>query len=143
MGKFKNYLINEEIGLADLGPRIDRLMNSQNFGNQVQGAFVSSAFDGSGASPETGMAGHPIDMPVNDLTIPSVERTGRIIALMLKKNPIYIRLSDGTECNFTYDEYKRIQGNPALGKVMTVMFQRHPGDLGQQSSKIDKAIVRD
>jgi hypothetical protein len=61
----------------------------------------------------------------------------------MRKNPIYVRLSDGTEAHFTYDEWKKIEGQPALGKTMTILFQRHPEDMSQEHSKIDKVIVTD
>lgn len=143
MGKFKEFVLTEEIGLADLGPRIDRLMNSQQFGNQIGGALASSDVTGSEQSPTLGYVGHSTHLPSTDLTIPSTTREGRIVTLLLKKNPIYVRLSDGTEANFSYDEYRRIKGQPALGKVMTLIFQRHPDDAGQSYSKIDQAIVHD
>lgn len=79
----------------------------------------------------------------SDLTIPSIERTGKIISLAEKSNPIYIRLSDGTECVFTHQEYKKIEGKPAIGKTMTVIFQRHPDDFTEQLSKIEKVIIRE
>ena len=139
MGRFKKFLLTEEIGLADIGPRMDHLMNSQWFGNQIAGALVSSDVTGSEQFSTLG-SNH---LPSTDLTIPSATREGRITTLLLKKNPIYVRLSDGTEANFSYDEYRRIQGQPGLGKVMTIIFQRHPDDMGRAYSKIDQAIVRD
>jgi hypothetical protein len=143
MAKFKEFLIKEEVGLADLGTNVEKLFNSQEFGNQINGAFVSSQWNNTNHMPWKGEGSlQNVHMPV-DLAIPSVERTGRITTLMIRKNPIYIKLSDGTECNFTYDEYQKIQGNPAIGKNMTVMFQRHPDDFTRQYSKIDKAIVLD
>ncbi len=138
MGKFKQYLITEDIGLADLGPKLDRLYNSQYLDTKVGGAFVSG--NNANQSPTLGMADN---MPTTDLSIPSVERTGRITTLLNKRNPIYIRLSDGTEAHFSYEEYRRIEGKPELGKTMTLIFQRHPEDTMQQMSKLDKAIVRD
>lgn len=143
MGKFKNFLINEEIGLGELGTRIDDLFNSQWFSNQIAGAYASTDVTGSEQSPTMGYSGHSLHLPSTDLTIPSVERTGRITTLLSKRNPIYIRLSDGTEAQFTYDEYKRIEGKPDIGKTMTLIFQRHPDDSGRSYSKVDKAIVRD
>jgi len=143
MGKFKEFLLTEEIGLGDLGQRIDSLMNSQKFGNQIGGAFASTDVTGSEMGPTMGFAGHSLWLPSTDLTVPSVERTGRITTLLLKRNPIYVRLSDGTEANFSYEEYRRIEGSPALGKTMTLIFQRHPEDQTSGYSKIDKAIVRD
>jgi hypothetical protein len=75
--------------------------------------------------------------------MPSVQRTGRIVGFLEKNNPVYIKLSDGTECSFTNQEMKNIEGKPALGKTMTVIFQRHPDDFTRQYSKIEKAIVTD
>jgi hypothetical protein len=138
MGKFKEFLITEDIGLADIGPRLDRFYNSSYLDSKVNGAFST----GSNAkeSPTLGMADN---MPDTALSIPSVERTGRIVHLINKRNPIYIRLSDGTEAHFSYDEYRRIEGKPEIGKTMTLIFQRHPEDKMKEASKIDKAIVRD
>jgi hypothetical protein len=143
MAKFKEFIINEEMGLADLGTKVEKLFNSQQFGNQINGAFVSSQWNNTSHTPWKGEGSlQNVHMPV-DFVVPSVERTGRITALMLNKNPIYVKLSDGTECNFTYDEYKKIEGSPNIGKNMTVIFQRHPEDFTKQYSKIEKAIVTD
>tara|TARA_Y100000034_G_scaffold57774_1_gene70520 strand:- start:692 stop:1153 length:462 start_codon:yes stop_codon:yes gene_type:complete len=153
MGKFREFLINEEIGLGDLGPAIDNLYHSQWFGNQIEGAFTSmdtgtvkqdGVGESGGSFGNQSMArSNQVGLPTTDMTVPSVTKEGRITSLILKKNPIYIRLSDGTEASFTYDEYKRIEGEPALGKVMTLIFQRHPSDSTTMHSKINKAIVRD
>ena len=144
MGKFKDFLITEEVGLADIGPNIERLFNSQEFGNQIQGAFVSSQWNNSYTNtPWKGNDNINNSKEPVDLTIASVQRTGRIISFLDKKTPIYIKLSDGTECNFTYQELKKIEGVPAIGKTMTVIFQRHPDDVTRQFSKIEKAIVTD
>lgn len=137
---FKTFL--EDIGLGNIGPQIDRLFNNKQFANQA-GAYVST--DNTYSSPQ-GYFGDPAstpELPATSLTIPSVEKTGKIAVLLLKKNPIYIRLTDGTEAHFTYDEYKRIQGQPALGKTMTIFFQRHPEDRTGNVSQVTKAIVRE
>lgn len=153
MGKFREFLLNEEIGLGELGPKIDDLFNSQLLGNQIGGAMISMDTedvpqDGIGESGgswgnQSMNRSNQLGLPSTDMTLPSVEKTGRITTLLLKKNPIYIRLSDGTEASFTYDEYRKIQGEPALGKNMTLIFQRSPADASGQHSKIDQAIVRD
>jgi hypothetical protein len=144
MGKFKEFLINEEVGLADLGPNIEKLFNSQEFGNQVQGAFVSSQWNNTYTNtPWKGNDSlNNVKEPV-DLQIPSISRTGKIVGFLEKNNPVYIKLSDGTECSFTNQEMKNIEGKPAIGKTMTVIFQRHPDDFTRQYSKIEKAIVVD
>ena len=143
MGRFRDYLITEELGLGDLGNRIDTLFNSQKFGNQIGGALVSADMTGSEQSPTMGYAGHSLHLPSTDLTIPSVQKSGRITVLQTKSNPIFIKLSDGTEANFSYDEYKRIHGDPKLGSVMNITFQRHPEDRMRAYSKIDKVEVID
>ena len=143
MGKFKDFILNEEIGLGDLGTRIDHLFHSHRFGNQIAGAFASSDVTGTEQSPTRDYAGHSLHLPSTDLTIPSVTKQGRITILQTQKNPIYVKLSDGTEAHFTYDEYRRIQGEPQLGKTMTLVFQRHPEDRMQEYSKIDQATVID
>lgn len=145
--------MNEEIGLGELGPKIDDLFHSQLLGNQIGGAFITMDTDdvpqegigtSGGSFGNQSMArSNQVGLPSTDMTLSSIEKTGRITTLLLKKNPIYIRLSDGTEARFTYDEYRKIQGEPALGKNMTLIFQRHPSDASGQHSKIDQAIVRD
>jgi len=142
MGKFRAFL-TEEVGLGNLGAKITQLFNSQDFNNQIGGAFAPSDVTGT-EQPETmGSVGHPLHLSSTDLTIPQINKSGRITMLSLKKNPIFVKLSDGTEANFTYDEYKKIQGEPQLGKVMTITFQRHPGDTSQAYSKIDRVVVND
>lgn len=143
MGKFKEFMESTHIGLGDLGRRIDHLYHSAEFGNQIHGAYVSSDWSGTEVGDTQTSAGHPLHLPSTDMTLPSIEKTGRIVLLHKKKNPIYVRLSDGTEANFSWDEYNRIQGTPAVGKVMTVVFQRNPKDFSRNHSKINKAIVRD
>lgn len=137
MGKFIEFLLSEELGLADIGPRINQLFHGQRFNNQIAGAYLPSDFTGSEQ-----FASHPPHLPSTDLTIPTVVAQGRIVVLHDKKNPIYVKLSDGTEAHFSYDEWRyRVQGEPELGKVMTITFQRHPNDISKLYSKIDKAIV--
>ena len=143
MGKFKEFIENGgNTGLGDLGRRISQLYHSQEFGNQIGGAITNSDWTGTEVGDTLTSQGHPLHLPSTDLTLSSIEKTGRITTLMDKRNPIYVRLSDGTEANFTWDEYKRIEGEPALGKTMTLIFQRHPEDSSRMYSKVDKAIVR-
>ena len=143
MGKFRDFLLTEQIGLGDLGNRIDTLFNSQKFANQIDGAFASTDVTGTEQSPTLGYAGHSLHLPSTDLTIPSVTKSGRIMVLQTKRNPIFVKLSDGTEANFTYDEYRKIVGEPKLGSTMTITFQRHPEDRMRAYSKIDQVEVTD
>lgn len=141
MGNFKKFLLSEEIGLGNLGSRLNAAFD--HIDEKIGGAFLSSDVSSTEQSETQGFAGHPLYLPSTDLTVPQNIKTGRIQTLLLKKNPIYIKLSNGTEAYFTFDEYRRIQGTPAIGKVMSIIFQRHPSDKSETVSKIDKAIVRD
>lgn len=142
MGDFKTFL-KEDVGLGNIGRSVDRLFSNQHFANQA-GAYVNT--DYTKPSPE-GYIGDPDFMPrlpATNLTIPSIQREGKISVLLAKRNPIFVKLTDGTEAHFSYDEYKRIHGSePELGKTMRITFQRHPGDLSQTHSKIDHAEVID
>ena len=131
--------INEEIALGNMGARVDRLFNNPHYQKRV-GAYMSSNVNGTAELPNPTLS---LGLQTNDITIPQQECKGRIVTLLAKRNPILVRLSDGTEANFTFDQWKRIQGEPALGKTMTIIFQRHPNDATKTHSKIEKVIVTD
>ena len=136
--RFRDFFYNENVGLGNLGVHLDRLFNTDAFRNH-SAAFVSNDYD----KPNSGMSPDMLQAPISSIEIPQVERTGRIKILEYKKNPIYLELSDGTKAHFSYDEFKRIKGSPAVGKVMTIVFQRHPKDLTNQHSKIDHAYIQE
>lgn len=135
IGKFKKFLLTEEISTSRLGTKIDDMANSPMFAKKLSKS-VSSNGD------EMMQKMDSIRVPT-ELKIHSIEKTGKISTLHVKKNPIYMRLDNGTEAHFSYEEYRRIKGKPALGKTISLFFQRHPNDSGSDLSKIDKAIVRD
>lgn len=150
MKTFKEFLL-EEVGLADIGKKVDRYFN-KDFDNQIAGAMPTKDTDNSTIDPSNNSnlskAMANIDfgkdkkgMSNTVLNIPETKRSGRITTLNTDKNPIFIKLSDGTELKFTYDEYKKIDGNPAIGKVMMVSFQRHPLDKGAENSNIQSVKV--
>jgi hypothetical protein len=130
-------MLTEDVGLAQMGRRIDRLFNNRHFA-RVSGGYLSADVSGSQPTPLP-----PLEIPDTDFQIPQISRQGRIMTLHRHRTPIYIQLSDGTEANFTWDEFKRIKGEPKVGKVMTITFQRHPGDQSGIRSKIDSAEVTD
>jgi len=77
-----------------------------------------------------------IHLPSLDLGLPSVEKKSKISILNDKINPIYMQLEDGSKLFFTYDEFKRIQGTPLIGKVMQLTMQRLGNDTSVYPSKI-------
>lgn len=125
MLNFKKYLEQNTIGYHNDGPG---------------GAFVSSDFSGS-ENPQTNFEGRPLHLPSTDLGMPSVTKTSQISKLERNKNPIFVLLKDGTKLYFTYDEFNRISGEPAVGKTITVVFQRHPGDKSATPSKVSRVTV--
>jgi hypothetical protein len=137
--RFKEYLMTEG-GLGNLGFNLDKPFQSDDF-SKFSGAMVNSDFTGSSAPP-LGLD-QALHMPNLDMTIPEVRKSGRIAVLQTHRTPIYIRLTDGTEAYFTIDEFRRIKGKPEIGKVMTLSFQRHPGDRRNTPSKVERAEVTD
>ena len=79
--------------------------------------------------------------PSLDFGIPSVTKTGKIQYFSRNTNPIEIGLDDGTRLFLTVDQYRRIKGNPAVGRIMTVVFERSPLDNGNVPSKINAIQV--
>lgn len=132
--------INEELALGNMGQHVERMFRNKQF-DQFAGAFVSG--DHEHSQEGYGAPEFAPKLPGTDLSVPQQERTGKITILIAKKNPIFVQLSDGTKAYFTYDEFKRIKGEPALGKTMTIVFQRHGSDASSNNSKIDHAIVTD
>lgn len=84
-----------------------------------------------------------IVLPSIDLGLPVVSKTSKISIFSDKTNPIYIQLSDGSKLFFTYDEFKRIQGKPKVGKVMQINMQRLGQDSSLHPSKITLCKVMD
>jgi hypothetical protein len=137
--RFKQF-IERQIGLGDLGNRMGKIFKQPQF-DSFSGSFSSSDMTGTEKGNTSVYTGHALSLPSTDLTIPQIRKEGRIVILERNKNPIYIKLSDGTEAYFTYDEFRRIKGKPEVGQVMRITFQRHPADASKNHSKIDSAEV--
>ncbi len=83
----------------------------------------------------------PIQVPKLELDLPAVTKTGKISLIIKDKNPILMQMSDGTQMYFTLDQYKRIKGNPEVGRTITVVFQRDPTDRSNLPSRINSCQV--
>ncbi len=136
---FREFIVNEA-GLGDLGMRMDRLFQNRGF-QSFAGAYLSS--DVAQDEPTVKDSSHAIYTPSVSMTIPKIERVSRIKILDVKRTPIYVELADGTRCMFSYDQFRRIKGEPAVGKTMRIVFQRHQRDLSENPSKIEAAEVID
>lgn len=75
-------------------------------------------------------------IPNLNLDIPSLTKKSKIIFIDKSKNPIYIRLKDGSKLYFTIDQYRRINGSPEIGKEMEYKLQRLPQDKSENTSQI-------
>ena len=80
-------------------------------------------------------------LPQTDLGLPSIERKSTIMMVVDKVNPIYIQRKDGSKLFFTYDEFKRISGEPVIGKTLIWKMQRLPKDSSIYPSKITMCKV--
>lgn len=128
MISFKQFIkITEQNGLG-LG----------NLGSQMQKAFdsIPTIIPNGFKRPD-----YLVGIPNLDVQLPTTTGNGTIEVMNTKKTPIYIRLSDGSDCYFTVDEFRRIKGKPAVGKSMTVVFQRHPENRDSKPSQIIDARV--
>jgi|688.fasta_scaffold00185_99 hypothetical protein len=80
-------------------------------------------------------------LPKIDLDLPVINKKSKIHMIIRKKNPIYIQLIDGTKLFFTHDEFRRIHGNPEIGKIMAVKMLRLPTDNSFAPSQIKSCHI--
>lgn len=88
------------------------------------------------AMPSGGFVGSPWNHQLFDLGLPGTTRTSRIVAITDKQNPIKINLEDGTELDIPPEVLPKIKGEPKVGKMMMVIFQRRPEDTSPNRSQI-------
>ena len=84
------------------------------------------------------LGSYPHGAPGVDLEMPSVTRTSKIRSVDDRKDPIEVRLMDGTALYLSLDEFNRINARTKLdvGRELTVTFQRREGDGSPDPSKI-------
>lgn len=80
-------------------------------------------------------------LPNLDLDLPTIEKKSKINIIMPNKNPIYIQLADGTKLFFTLDEFRRLNDEPKVGKMMIVKMLRLPNDTTLAPSQIKSCTV--
>jgi len=71
-----------------------------------------------------------------DLDIPTVTKHATIQYMNDKVNPILIFLSDGTRLFLPFDAFRRIKGEPRVGKMLTVVMQRRQEDDSEVPSQV-------
>jgi hypothetical protein len=102
-------------------------------------AAMSSGWTGSG---EVGnLMSQAVFLPSMDLSLPATTKVGKIAMIIKDKNPIMLQMSDGTQLYFTIDQFRRITGSPALGRTISVVFQRDYTDSSKLPSKISTCHV--
>jgi len=106
--------------------------------DMATGAYLPTFFTGSESPTNIGLQGRGMMLPGIDL-VPTISRCCPITYVERNKNPILVLLSDGTKLYFTWDEFKRIPGEePKVGRMLSVVFQRFPGDDSQEQSQIHR-----
>jgi hypothetical protein len=85
-----------------------------------------------------GLGDYPHKAPGVDLEIPGVTRRSRIRSVDNKRDPIQVRLMDGTTLYLSLDEFNRINSRTKLdvGREISVTFQRREDDGSPDPSKI-------
>jgi hypothetical protein len=80
-----------------------------------------------------------------DLALPTTERSGIITYIDEKRNPIIITYRNSkTESDsiyIPYDDFKRVQPCPDIGRTITVVMQRRMDDASKAPSKIQTIKV--
>jgi len=105
------------------------------------GSPVALPSSWTGSEQPDNMMSQPVFLPSLDLGLPAVTKVGKIAILIKDKNPIMMQLEDGTQLFFSYDQFKRITGSPALGRTATVVFQRNITDRSKMPSQISTCSV--
>jgi hypothetical protein len=80
-------------------------------------------------------------LPDMNLDLPCTEKESKIVVLIKRQNPIFVQLSDGSKLFFSNAEYKRINGEPAIGKVMKLRMLRLPHDQSDSPSQIQSCQI--
>jgi len=80
-------------------------------------------------------------LPNMNLDLPVIEKRAKIHIIIHKKNPIHIKLGDGTKLYFTHDEFRRIKGEPRVGKTMVIKMLRLPHDSSLLPSQIKSCQI--
>jgi len=81
------------------------------------------------------------NLPNFDLDLPCVKREAKIQILQYKKTPIFMQLSDGSKLFFTIDEFRRIHGEPEVGKTIRYEMIRLPSDNTILPSMIKSCVI--
>jgi hypothetical protein len=128
MGSFRNFL---ESKLALAHPFSKNTVGTHN--DFATASFLPSTWTGSDS-----FGTHSQGLTHTDLQLPSVSRKSRIRSVEERRNPIRVRLMDGTTMYLTPDEFRRIDSRTKLhpGREITVTFQRREEDDGPDPSKI-------
>jgi len=77
----------------------------------------------------------------NEFNVPHITKKGHILNIEYNKNPIRIKISDGTQLFLHIDDYKRLNKEPKKGDNISIEFQRNPEDISENPSKINKIFI--
>ena len=131
---FKNFLEQNTLGYHNDG---------QGPFQKTEGSYLSS--DQTGSEQPDHYLGHSLHLPSLDFTIPEklpqINKTAKISKIEMNKNPIQIYLRDGTVLYLSYYEFKRIKGQPQVGKTLSVDFEKHADDGRGIPFKINKISI--
>lgn len=121
--------------IEDTG-RVHNAFSQNTFGTHND--FATSKFLPSTWTGTEDLGSYPSGTPGVDLELPSVTRRSKIRSINNKKDPIEIRLMDGTAIYLSLDEFNRVDSRTRLevGREISVTFQRREEDGSPNPSKV-------
>ena len=83
----------------------------------------------------------PVTSAIKWISGPGMQQPGQQTLDGIKKNVVQITLENGLSVFMSYDEFKRVPGEPRVGKMATVVLQRRLDDKSRTPSQIQSFSV--
>ena len=83
----------------------------------------------------------PMTSRIKWISGPGQQQPGQSTLEGTKKNVVHIMLDNGMSLFMSHDEFKRIPGDPGVGKTATVVLQRRPDDTSRVPSQVQSFTV--
>ncbi len=141
---FKEYLALCEAAVED-GPLGTVIPNSP-FGAVPTDQGKSNSGDPAPVRPtrgdfDLGLPQVSVTSPIKWISGPGQQQPGQTEMDGVKKNVIHMILNNGLNLFMSYDEFKRIAGEPRVGKMASVVLQRRNDDTSRLPSQVQSVTV--
>lgn len=143
---FKEYLKLCELAIED-GP-LGTVIPSSPFGAvpSYNGAGKPNSGDPAPIRParsdfDLGLPQIPVTSAIKWISGPGMQQPGQSTLDGTNKNIVHISLENGLNLFMSRDEFKRIAGEPRVGKMATVVLQRRTDDTSRLPSQVQSFTV--